>query len=168
MSTVVLAHGIGQHGNRGRSHPPIAAAEIRHILDASVILSGTATGTWSSQSSHGITTYSLSGSGVINPVHSVLVTATLTHSIAEIFDTGTVVLRTPPGSRVPGTLTLTSVGVKGSLADPGREQFHYTMAGTGAFAGMSGDGTFTLVLTRPSTAQAQFTLSFDSPTSSHV
>ena len=159
MSTLMFVHGNDHHGKWDRSHIPTIHAQIRNAFD--VVLTGKATGTFSSQTSNGTASYSLSGSGVISPVQSVTVAATIIHSITQVFDTGTVVLYTPPNSPVAGTLTLTSVTVKGSLTDPAGEQFHYTTRGTGAFAGITGSGTFKLVLTQSSYGQGQFTLVFN-------
>jgi hypothetical protein len=164
----ILIAGRGHHGIGQQSHLSKAAAEIRKSLDASVFLTGTATGSWSSQMSIGMTTYTLSGSGVINPLQFVWVAATITHSNARLVDTGTVLLSSLTSASRPGTLTLTSVAVRGSLTDPGGEQFHYTMSGTGAYAGMTGSGAFQLVLTQTSPGQGQFTLTFNPATSSRA
>jgi hypothetical protein len=158
---LVPVHANGHHGKWAGSHLSAVPAQISKALGATLLLSGTATGSWSSQTSNGTTTYSLSGFGVISPLQTVSVTATITHSIARVFDAGTVFLSTPQNARVPGTLTLTSVSDQGSLADPTGEHFHYTMSGTGAFAGMTGSGTFELVLTQSSSNQGQFTLVFN-------
>jgi hypothetical protein len=168
MSVSASAHGNAHHGPWHQSHLSKVAVETRKLLDASVVLTGTATGSWISQTSNGTTTYSLSGSGTIFPLQLVSVAATITHSTAQVLDSGKVILSTPPNAPVPGTLTLTSVAVKGSLTDPAGEQFHYTMSGTGAFAGMTGSGTFQVVLTRTSPGQGQFTLNFNNASSSRA
>jgi hypothetical protein len=159
MSTLMFVHGNDHHGKWDRSHIPTIHAPIQNAVN--IVLNGTATGTFSAQTSNGTTSYSLSGSGVISPLQSVTVAATITHSITQVFDTGTVVLDTPPNSPEAGTLSLTSVAVKGSLTDPAGEQFHYTARGTGAFAGITGSGTFKLVLNERTYGQGQFTLVFN-------
>jgi hypothetical protein len=161
MSTVRFVLGNGHHGKWDRSHISTIPAQIRNALDINVVLTGTATGTWSSQTSNGTTSYGLIGSGVISPLQFVSVSGTITHSNAQVRDAGTVVLSTPPNSNQAGTLTLTSVAVKGSLTDPSGELFQYSMTGTGAFAGMTGSGTFKLALTQSAPGHGQFRMYFN-------
>jgi hypothetical protein len=147
--------------NQNRLHMPLVAAQIQKAQDLNILLTGTANGSWTSQSSIGTTTYSLVGSGVISPLQTVALTGTIAHRLGQAHDTGTLILSTPPNSATQGTLTLTSVAVQGSLTNPSGEQFQYTAKGTGAFASMTGSGTFTLSLTQSSQGHGQFKVAFN-------
>jgi hypothetical protein len=102
MSMIQFAHGNGHHGKWDRSHIPTVAAQVWKALDVDVLLTGTATGTWTSRASNGTTTYALSGSGVISPLQTVSIAGTMAHSIVQAHDSGTVVLSSPPNSAVQG------------------------------------------------------------------
>ncbi len=159
---------IGHHGHGERPRMPPIPAHVGRALDANVLLTGTATGTWASQTSQGISTYSLTGAGGVSPLGSVALAGSINHSnvldAPAKSDTGSVVLSVGGStSNSQGTFILTLVGVKGSLTSPGGEQFRYTMTGTGAYASMTGSGTVNLVLSSSSTPGGlpQFQMQFN-------